>query len=419
MSARASVSMMQKQLFLYYWICFDKRRIVRRGRVWSTDIDALVSRFARGGFLPITIRYSYWMHFYPAWWWRQWVLLQSRERLSLAQVAFFCRNVQALMSGGLSFFAALQVCAATATEVQLRSAVDDAVAYINRGIAPGDAFGMVGGRWPSVVPLVLSAAQGTGAFGEILIHLADAFEREVAYRRDIARAALLPAVTGLGAFCVLGWAAYLCADHSGMVGGLGNVVGIINWLSDYGGYAVLGLLGAVYACSQLLGLLKGPRALWDRIVLYLPLVGPLTARAHAILFFTMLALLLRAHIPVVKALHAMRPLFINAYWRQTIDGLVAHLMQGKSLPVAMEAAPRVCIPALFVATLPSATDAQLLAAVCQNMAVLLIRERSHLMDRYVALLQPALMAIVGVAIAGFLYLMYQGFSQSLGAIGLI
>lgn len=411
--------MMQKQLFLYYWICFDKRRIVQSGRVWAADSDALVSRFARGGFLPITIRYSYWMYFYPAWWWQQWVWLQSRERLSLAQVAFFCRNVQALISGGLSFFAAVQVCAATATEVQLRSAVADAVVYINRGIAPGDAFGMVVGRWPSVVPLVLSAAQGTGAFGEILIYLADAFEREVAYRRDIARAALLPAVTGLGAFCVLGWAAYLCADQSGVAGGFGSVVGIINWSSDYGLHATLILLVVLYACWRLLSRLKRLRALWDRIVLRLPLVGPLTARAHAILFFTMLALLLRAHIPVVEALRAIRPLFANTYWRQTIDDLVGRLMQGNSLSVAMEASPRVCIPALFVATLPSATEAQLLAAVCQNMAGLLIRERSHLMDRYVALLQPALMAIVGVAIAGFLYLMYQSFSQSLGATGLI
>jgi len=411
--------MMQKRRFLYYWTCFDKRKVLRAGRTWASSIDALCARLGRVGFLPVEMRCSYWMYFYPPWWWQQWVRVQSRDRLSLVLVAFFCRNVEALMGGGLSFFSALQVCAATAHDARLCSAVANILVHINRGLSPGDAFAAESSQWPTVLIFVLCAAQGTGAFREALCHMAEAFEREIMYRRDIARATLLPAVTGLTAFCVLGWAAYLCAGQ-----GIGNerfkgFSFCLDLLTEYGAQGVLVFFLIVYACLRAFRSTEKLRVIVDRLILQLPLIGPLIARSHEILFFTMLALLTRAQVPLVQALEAMHSLFANKYWQQTVEGLRGRLMCGQALAEAMEAAPRLCIPALFLATLSAATSASLFAAVCQNMAVLLIRERGLLMDRYVTLLQPALMALVGTAIVGFLYIIYQGFAQSLGSIGIM
>lgn len=330
------------------------------------------------------------------------------------QVAFFCRTMHALMGAGLPLYGALRVVRMTAADYQVRRAVGDVVAAMSRGLAPSDAFREAGRRWPPVVPLVLAATGGIGNVGDVLLYIASAFEYETTYRSDIGRAALIPLITAVGALSLLGWALHIGAQQ-----GASDSMAILSWLYAYGVYGAVGLSGGLYGVWKLAGYSMQLVAWRDRMILALPLVGRLIAYAQGILFFTVLSIVLRAGVCLVDALSAMESLFRNACWQAVLRKCVAQLREGHSLADVMQAAPRICIPAFFVATLATVTNAQSLAAVCQNAAALLVNEQKQRMALYVALLQPTLMVMVGGVIAYFLSVLYQIFSYSLGASGLV
>ena len=68
------------------------------------------------------------------------------------------------------------------------------------------------------------------------------------------------------------------------------------------------------------------------MILHMPFFGSLIVQGHAILFFTLLAILLRAGVPLVPALKGIVTAMPNAYWRRHVQSRCVRVRPAGSSP---------------------------------------------------------------------------------------
>jgi len=399
---------MQQYKILYFWCGLYSEHTVIKGYVWATDLYQVAHRLYKLNIVPIDIKTTWWMLAYPPYWWRGWVALQRRDRLWPGEVAFFCKTVAVLMRGHFSFYDAVRLVSVSAPSAAVQASSVVLLEQLSRGQSITEAFCANPNRWPAIVPLACGAVAGVGAIHEVFLYLANAFELSVKYRSDIGKAVLMPLLTASVVIVVFGGAVYWWIMQGG--GDQSAAAAVFSWVVDCGAYALgaLFLLGLVF--WRMLVFFKALRVLCDRFVLHVPFIGPLITQGHAILFFTLLAVLLRSGVPLVPALKGIVAAHTNAYWRDRLQMTITLLERGDSFVDSAVALPLQSALTIFVAGIATATNAQQLALVCDSSAALVQEQRSDALIRFATLLPPALMLLIGLCIAAGLYSAFDRFS---------
>ena len=419
MWVRESVVSMYSCKVLFYWVGSDHRRAIRRGWVWASDAEDVRSRLRKARVIPLRVGISRSMFLYPLWWWQQLQHMQQAQQLSAGQLGLFFRSLHTLLKEGMSPYQALSVLAQQGSDRRLQGAIRAVVVGIERGLLLGDAFNAAQSWWPQSIIVAVVATQTSGMLDRVCSHLADTCTLQQQVSADLTTVLMVPLITAGAAVLVLGWAAQFCASslstqHSS--GFFWVFIECSRFVAAYGIYVMIGIGVSAHALVRSnfsIPLLS--RAI-STGVLSVPLWGPIIAAGHSIVFFMIIAVLLRAGAPIVTALTAVAAVHPNRYWRFVLSTMIDRLSAGWSLYEVMRAAPRVCIPDYFVQMLPSVLSAAHLAGVCEAAAELLRHERSQRLRRSIALVQPVLMISIGSMIAYFISIMYESLSQSMHSI---
>jgi len=417
--ARESVVSMYSCKVLFYWIGSDHRRAMRRGWVWAFDAESVHSRLRKARVIPLRVGISRFMFLYPLWWWQQLQHVQQTQQLSAGQLGLFFRSLHTLLKEGMSPYQALSVLVQQGSDRRLQGAIRAVIAGLERGLLLGDSFNAAHSWWPQSVIVAVVATQTTGMLDRVCIHLADTCTLQQQVSADLTTVLMVPLITAGAAVLVLGWAAQFCAsslsahDFSGF---FLVFIGCSRFVAAYGIYVMIAVGISTHALLRSNFSIPWFSRAISTYVLSFPLWGPIIAAGHSIVFFMIIAVLLRAGAPIVTALAAVAAVHPNRYWRFVLSIMIERLHAGWSLYEVMHAAPRVCIPDYFVQMLPSVLSSAHLAGVCEATAELLRHERSQRLRRSIALVQPVLMVSIGSMIAYFISIMYESLSQSMHSI---
>jgi general secretion pathway protein F len=135
-------------------------------------------------------------------------------------------------------------------------------------------------------------------------------------------------------------------------------------------------------------------AWWDRVRLGLPLVGPAYAALVNLRFSRTLALLLRAGVPLTEGMDMAGRATGSVWTRTSVAEQADFVRQGRSLADAMRAI------APFRGSLPGWIEAGEasgdLAGMLESAAVRYQQQWDRTVSRFLALLEPALVLVVGV-----------------------
>lgn len=403
---------MQQYKIIYYWVGLCSKRVVRYGRVWALSSDQVVHRLYKINVIPISVKSSWWMLAYPPYWWRHWVAIQNRNQLLEVDIVFFFKTVAVLMQGHFSLYEAVRLVSVSAPSRGLQYAAHALTVNLARGASIAESFLIDSGRWPELVGLVCGAVSGTGRLHEIFLYLASAFHLAIKCRDDIKQALFIPLVTGLAAVIVFGGGLVVCSLYLDAA----VVPTSITWLAQYAMYGVIVLLLVLGCVWQLCSFFNQAHAYRDAMILHMPFFGSLIVQGHAILFFTLLAILLRAGVPLVPALKGIVTAMPNAYWRLCLRVVVRQLEQGHAFSTSVAFLPLYTVGVLFCAGVKTAHNAEQLVAVCQNSATLAQEQRSFALTQVAIFLPVVLMVFIGVCIAFGLYIAFQAMAGSVNAV---
>ncbi len=341
-------------------------------------------------------------------------LRRSQKRaIKPADVAFMMRELATVLEAGLPVVQALLITA----ESQHQARMQDLLEALSREVAAGSALSEALKRHPKYfggfhVSLV-AAGESSGRLSELLASLASWLERRERIRKKISAALSYPlAVLGIAVVVVGLMLIYVVPEFERMFTGYGAelppltrlVVGLSESLRGAGLVWLGALAGAGGALGWVRSRLPAARNLEDRLKLRLPMLGSLFARAALARFMRTLATLLEAGLPAIEALDGAAGACGNRIYETAIRQARDDVATGQGLRRAMGYLEE--LPPALVQMIGVGEETGRLGEMCLHLADRYDEELQTAADRLSALLEPLLMAILGVLIGGLVLAMY-------------
>jgi type IV pilus assembly protein PilC len=255
---------------------------------------------------------------------------------------------------------------------------------------------------------IIHAAETMGKLPEALEDIAVAIDAQTRIRRKIIRAIIYPCIVlGIAGIVMTILLIFVLPSFQEMYVGYDAelprptqiLLKIKEIIVRYGGYVALAIIVLILALKACRATLLG-RVVSDWLRLHLPIAGDLNRKLATVRFARTYAQMLRAGVPIVKALTLAGGATGNTISEQVIVNAAKRVQQGDPLSDAMQS--QKIFPALLVEMLQSGEKTGKTDEMLDNLAQLYDEEVSVTVDGLTILLQPFLIVILGIVIGGTL-----------------
>ncbi|MGE5591124.1 MAG: type II secretion system F family protein [Bacillota bacterium] len=329
--------------------------------------------------------------------------------LPLEDLALLCRQLATLVGSGVPILQGLHVVVQQTAGRRLSRALAQVAEGVEAGQSLTEALTDAGSLFPPLMLHMVSVGEAGGVLEEVLQRLGDLYEREQAVNQKMRSAMLYPAVVLVAA---LGVSAFLVTTVLPRYGELFAQQGaLLPWPTRFllgaaallRGYWYVVLLLAALGVVGYRRLMRQPE--WalrhDRWLLRLPVLGTLRVNRAMGMLARTLATLLRTGVPVLPALSVVSRGLGNQALEEPLLQAQRAVRDGRSLtgPLRESALyPPMLLELMAVGEESGNLDGMLLKAADHY-----DREVSTTVERLTALLEPALVLVLG-AIIGFIVL---------------
>ena len=271
----------------------------------------------------------------------------KRRKISFRALENFTRQLSSLLAAGVPLSRALTILgkeASTPVAAEKWKEVHDLVAD---GMALADAMARSPETFPGVYVAMVRAGETGGFLDVVLGQIADFQLREKELRSKVMSALIYPAVLLSLAVCVLIFLlVFFIPRFQKIFAGFGAalpiltrvIVGASEVATKYGPFVAIGIVIAVLAARKWLRTEQGRRT-WQRLVLRLPVIGPLVARFAMTRFCRMLGTLEGAGVPLINALRVARESIGNQTLVDAVTASIERVKKGDSLAVSLSDCP--------------------------------------------------------------------------------
>jgi len=270
----------------------------------------------------------------------------------------------------------------------------------------GDAMAEEKKSFPELYRAVVAAGETSGDLASVLDRLATMLEKNRAMKNKALASLIYPAALALVATLVI--AALMTQVVPKIVEQFstfnaelpfitGVVVGISNFLANYGLWLIAGLIVACVGFWRLL-LLPSFKLGFDKWVLGIPLMGRLLRGLDGARFARTLSTLFAGGAPLLDSLQGARKTVGNTYIRERLDGSITMVREGASIAAALRKAN--ALPPMMTHMVAAGERAGEVPALLDKAAIQLEEEFDTTSTVALRLLEPAIiMAMGGIVMA--------------------
>ena len=298
-----------------------------------------------------------------------------------------------------------------------KTVLDDVHERVRSGTALSDAFAAHGDLLPSVYVASVFAGERSGNLDAVLRRYVEYARVIASVKRKTLSALVYPAILivlalGLVTLIVVKVVPEFSDFYKSFGADLPFVTRMIVTISDIIRGQILLILAAIAALvAALLIWVRQPanKARLHHLVLRVPVVGEITAKFSTSQMARTLATLLGGGLPLVNALEIAGKSIGNKYMASQIDVVNARVREGESFAAALAA--RGVFPEVAVKMAEVGESTGALQEMLNTVADFFDEEISTNMERFVTLVEPALLVIMGIVIAGLLLALYMPLFQ--------
>ena len=331
-------------------------------------------------------------------------------KLRRAQVIQFTEELCDLLTAGLQLEQALHSMENRSTEAlrQLASALRERV---RDGTPMSMAMHQVSPSFDELYCSLVAAGEAGGALGAILNRQARHLNQMEALRSKVVSALIYPAfIVASGVILAIVGIVHLLPNLAVLIQSTGKELPLtVQWVLSLSevlrGWWWLFVLGVVLLVVTVVLLFqdKGRLAWWDRVVLRLPVYGPVLRTKFEVQFLETLGNLLKNGLPLHRALELVRRSTMNRFLRERLGTVESAVHDGGSLSRALEKA-EVARP-LVVDMVRVGEQTGEMADALEKAAERFDRQLSKVIDRATALLQPVIMLFMAGMVGGMAWMM--------------
>jgi general secretion pathway protein F len=327
-------------------------------------------------------------------------------RLRGQDVANFTRELSIMLGAGQDLDRALRFLVDTAPTPRVRAVTDS----LRAAVRDGTSFAVALSRHPKSFPRLyiglVRAGEAGGALVQTLDRLALLLERERSLSATITSAMIYPAllvIAAIGSIALLltqvlpQFVPLFEQNGAALPRPTQILIDAGDIVSNYGLYMLLGVVLLVLVVRQALTR-PGVRLLWDRVLLRLPIIGPLAKEALAARFSRTLGTLVINGMPLIAALDTVRDAIGNRAAVIAVEAATQSAKGGAGLSRPLGESGLFPVRTIYLLRLGEET-AQLGPMALR--AAEIHEENTRLgVQRLVSLLVPLLTILIGAAIAG-------------------
>ena len=344
---------------------------------------------------------------------RQGLSLSLEKVPAVKDKAVFASQMAALVSAGVPIVRSLEILA----EQQKLPMFKRALLRISKDVNQGSSLGAALRRWPKVFDnlsvAMVEAGEAGGVLEEVLKRLAKLLEDNAKLQNQIRGALGYPVtvlVIAIGVF--LGMTIFLIPTFAGIFEDLGAelpaftqlMVDLSALLRSSFSLLLLGsLLLLIWLIKRAYGTQVGRRRI-DGLTLKLPLFGDLIRKTATAQFCRTFSSLTRAGVPILMALDIVRDTVGNRVLSEAIEASKNEVQQGGTMSLALQR--RKVFPTMAVSMLVIGEESGGVDAMLSKVADFYEDEIAATVKAMTAMLEPAMIVIVGGIVGSILLAMY-------------
>lgn len=332
------------------------------------------------------------------------VSLFSGRSVGLPQLALMTRRLATLVGSHVPVFEAI----ATLREQEGEGELKQVLSRLRDRLASGSTLARAMAEEPAVFGEsytgMVAAGEASGALDKVLERLADFLEGEQAVRSRVSAALaypLLMAFVGSGVMVfllafVIPRITVIFEESRATLPFITVALIKVSALIQNGWWlAAIAVLAAPFGYRKLMGdeVMRRRR---DRVLLRLPLAGPLLRQLVLARFARVLGLLLASGVPVIRALEITGDAVVNREYRACIRSAGEEVAQGGTLSSSLGATP--LFPPLLVHMVGVGEKGGELEAMLLKAGEAFEREFTASVTRFMALLEPLMVLAMGLAV---------------------
>ncbi|XOV81143.1 MAG: type II secretion system F family protein [Aestuariibacter sp.] len=182
------------------------------------------------------------------------------------------------------------------------------------------------------------------------------------------------------------------------------VLGISQFVQDYGPFIGVGMVIFFVLFKRAHKNSQKLRDAVDKQILKLPVVGDILIKASIARFTRTLSTTFAAGVPLIEALDSAAGAAGNAVYRDAIMYIRTEVAGGEQINVAMRATE--VFPDMVTQMIAIGEESGSVDDMLSKIAIIYEREVDDMVDGLTALLEPIIMAVLGVVIGGLIVAMY-------------
>ena len=343
--------------------------------------------------------------------------LPQRKGINTREFLVFNQELATLHKAGMPLVQSLDLLKRRVTAPAFRRVLDDVHDKVRSGTALSDAFEAHQGLFPRVYTASLLAGERSGNLDAMLRRYVEYTKIIATVKRKTVSALVYPAIL-ISLALVLVTIIVLkvvpaFADFYGTFGAelpiaTRAIVAFSEFLRSQFPLVIGVLIASIVAIVAWVRQ-PGQQARFDHLILGLPMLGNVAKKFATSQMARTLATLLGGGLPLVNALDIAAKSIGNQYMARQLDVVSARVREGESFAAALEA--RHVFPEVAVKMAEVGESTGALQDMLNTVADFYDEEISTTMDRFVTLVEPVLLVVMGIVIAGLLLALYMPLFQ--------
>ncbi len=351
-------------------------------------------------------------------------LTKLSHRVKGKDITVFTRQISTMLVTGVPLVMALKLVSNNHKKAEMKSILLSVTRAVEAGTPLSKAMRTASSHFDALYTDLVATGEQSGNLAEVFERLATYREKSEELRAKVIKALIYPAMVILVALGV----SYLMLtqvipEFEKMFSGFGadlpwftrQVLDLSEWMQNWGPFIGLGSLSLIISARIMVKRSDSFRLMMDRMLLKIPVLGPVLSKAAIAKFSRTLATSFSAGIPILTSLKTTSKTSGNMHYQLAVDEVYRDTAAGMPMYVAM----RNCdvFPELVLQMVMIGEESGRLDDMLNKVATIYEFEVDNTVDNLSKILEPLIIVFLGVVVGGLVTAMYLPIFNLMSVLG--
>jgi type IV pilus assembly protein PilC len=385
----------------FLWEGTDRKGNKVKGKSMAGDESQVRAELRRQGVVPSRIRKQS-----PG-------LFKGKAKITTGDIAIFSRQLATMLAAGIPLVQAFEIVGNGHENAAMQKLILAIKADVEGGSALAEALAKHPLHFDDLFVNLVEAGEQAGALETLLDKIATYKEKTEAIKKKIKKALTYPAAVLVVALVVsVILLIFVIPAFEDLFTGFGAdlpaftrlVIDLSQFVRDQGWYLAAMIGAAIYAFLYFQKRSRKLRHFLDRAALKTPVIGPILQKASIARYARTLSTMFAAGVPLVEALESVAGATGNIVYEEAVMQMKDEVATGQRLQQSMENTD--LFPNMVIQMIAVGEESGSLDEMSAKVADFYEEDVDNAVDNLSSLLEPMIMAILGVLVGGLVVAMY-------------